>query len=54
MSNDFENLKKDIQALYPGESFTDFELNQMAERLIKFFTIGAKNLYKQKQATSVI
>ncbi len=49
MNTHYELLKADIQALYPDEIFTDSELNQMTDNLIKFFAIAAKSLQEQKR-----
>lgn len=43
---DFDKLKNELVVLYPG--LTDKELHQMTDNLIKFFTIGIKNIYKTK------
>ena len=43
---DFDKLKNELAVLYPG--LTDKELHQMTDNLIKFFTIGVKNIYKTK------
>ena len=46
MLNEFEKLKSELSVLYPG--VTDIELNEMTNNLIKFFTVGIKNIYKTK------
>lgn len=46
MLNEFERLKNELSVLYPG--VTDIELNEMTNNLIKFFTVGIKNIYKTK------
>lgn len=46
MLNEFERLKSELSVLYPD--VTDIELNEMTDNLIKFFTIGIKNIYKTK------
>lgn len=46
MLNEFERLKSELSVLYPG--VTDIELTEMTDNLIKFFTIGIKNIYKTK------
>lgn len=46
MLNEFERLKSELSVLYPG--VTDIELNEMTDNLIKFFTVGIKNIYKTK------
>jgi len=42
MSKDYEDLKAEIASWYPGETFTNDELNGMADRLIEFFAVGAQ------------
>jgi hypothetical protein len=49
MTKDYELLKADIQALYPDQEFTDAELNEMTDRLIKFFATGAKAMQESKR-----
>lgn len=49
MNTHKESLQADIQALYPDQKFTENELNDMADRLIKFFAVGAKSLKEQKR-----
>ncbi len=46
MLNEFERLKSELSVLYPG--VTDIELTEMTDNLIKFFTVGIKNIYKTK------
>ena len=46
MLNEFERLKSELSVLYPG--VTDIELTGMTDNLIKFFTVGIKNIYKTK------
>lgn len=46
MLNEFERLKSELSVLYPD--VTDIELNEMTDNLIKFFTVGIKNIYKTK------
>ena len=46
MLNEFERLKNELSVLYPD--VTDIELNEMTDNLIKFFTVGIKNIYKTK------
>lgn len=49
MTNDFEALKQEIARWYPDQDFTDIELDDMAKRLIKFCTIGAKLTFEAKR-----
>lgn len=46
MLNEYERLKSELSVLYPG--VTDIELTEMTDNLIKFFTVGIKNIYKTK------
>ena len=46
MLNEFERLKSELSVLYPG--VTDIELTEMTDNLIKFFTVGIKNIYETK------
>ena len=46
MLNEFERLKSELSVLYPG--VTNIELTEMTDNLIKFFTVGIKNIYKTK------
>ena len=46
MLNEYERLKSELSVLYPD--VTDIELNEMTDNLIKFFTVGIKNIYKTK------
>lgn len=46
MLNEFERLKSELSVLYPD--VTDIELTEMTDNLIKFFTVGIKNIYKTK------
>ena len=46
MLNEFERLKRELSVLYPD--VTDIELTEMTDNLIKFFTVGIKNIYKTK------
>lgn len=46
MLNEYERLKSELSVLYPG--VTDIELTKMTDNLIKFFTVGIKNIYKTK------
>lgn len=46
MLNEYERLKSELSVLYPD--VTDIELTEMTDNLIKFFTVGIKNIYKTK------
>ena len=46
MLNEYERLKSELSVLYPDVK--DIELNEMTDNLIKFFTVGIKNIYKTK------
>ena len=48
MTHEHENLKTEIKSWYPDVEMTDYELDEAAHRLIKFFTIGAKIAYEAK------
>lgn len=48
MTNSKELLAQELSVLYPD--VTDAELNQMADRLIEFFAIGAKAVYETEKA----
>lgn len=39
---DFDKLKNELAVLYPG--LTDIELKQLADNLIRFYTIAAKTV----------
>lgn len=49
MKHDYEILKSELKSWYPDEELSDTELNEMADRLIKFFAIGAKALINAKK-----
>lgn len=51
MTNDYENLRKHIKSLYLEQDLTDTELNDMADRLIKLFSIGAKAVFETKRTS---
>lgn len=46
MTNTFEQLKQELSVLNPD--ITDEELNEMTKRLIKFFVLSAKTIYRIK------
>ena len=46
----FEILRQEIQSWYPDYQFTDVELNEATQDLIKFFAEGALEIYRQKKA----
>lgn len=48
MINSKELLAQELSVLYPD--VTDAELNEMADRLIEFFTIGAKAIYEAEKS----
>jgi hypothetical protein len=50
---DYEKLRLEIQSWYPDEQFTDSQLSEMTDRLIKFFAIGAKVAQKDKRLQEI-
>lgn len=50
MTDTYTQLKDELSVLYPG--VTDAELNEMTDRLIKVFAVGAKALYEAEKANS--
>ena len=48
MTDTYIQLKDELSVLYPG--VTDTELKEMTDRLIEFFTIGAKAIYEAEKA----
>ena len=46
MTDSKELLTQELSILYPD--VTDVELNQMTDKLIDFFTIGAKAVYESE------
>jgi hypothetical protein len=48
MKNDI-SLQEYIKSLYPEQELTDYELNEMVDRLVQYFTLGAKVVYKHKK-----
>jgi hypothetical protein len=53
MTNDYENLKNDLKALYPDQELTEAELNKAADNLIQFFTIGTRAVFEAKKTLGV-
>ena len=49
MTDTYNQLKNELSVLYPG--VTDTELKEMTDRLIEFFTIGAKAIYEAEKHT---
>ena len=47
----FDLLKQEIQSWYPDYEFTEYELTDAVNRLIKFFTVGVEILQEQKKTT---
>lgn len=45
MTSSFNQLKEIIKSQYPENTFTDFELEETTNKLIQFFTVGAKMAY---------
>ena len=54
MAFDNTNLKAIIQSWYPDQVFTDTELNEMSDRLIKFFALGSEILTEQKRREELL
>ena len=50
MTDTYNQLKDELSVLYPG--VTDTELNEMTNRLIKVFAVGARALYEAEKADS--
>ena len=44
MTDTYSLLKNELKVYYPG--VTDAELNEITNRLIDFYTIGAKAIYE--------
>ena len=51
MINSKELLAQELSVLYPD--VTDAELNEMADRLIEFFAIGAKAIYETEKSDEI-
>ena len=45
MTSNFTQLKEIIKSQYPENTFSDFQLEEATNKLIQFFTIGAKMAY---------
>ncbi|MCL2629702.1 MAG: hypothetical protein FWD33_03400 [Alphaproteobacteria bacterium] len=54
MTYDNTNLKAIIASWYEGQTFTDQELDTMAQNLIKFFAIGSEILSEQKRKEELL
>ena len=54
MAFDNTNLKAIIQSWYPDQVFTDTELNEMSNNLIKFFAIGSEILTETKRREGLL
>ena len=48
MTDTFNKIKEELSLYYPG--VTDDELEKMTKKLIKYFTLSAKAVYKAKKA----
>ncbi len=48
MTNAFKKIKEELSVYYPD--VTDDELETMTKKLIKYFTLSAKAVYKAKKA----
>ena len=47
MTDTYNQLKEELSVLYPG--VTDVELNEMTDRLINVFAVGARALYEAEK-----
>ena len=50
MTDTYNQLKDELSVLYPG--VTDTELNIITDKLIDFFTIGAKAMYEAEKSVN--
>lgn len=50
MTDTYNQLKDELSVLYPG--VTDAELNIITDKLIDFFTIGAKAMYEAEKSVN--
>ena len=48
MTDTYNLLKEELKVYYPG--VTDAELNEIADRLINIFVVGAKAVYETEKA----
>ena len=48
MTDTFNEIKEELKIYYPD--FTDDELTEMTNKLIRFFYLGAKAVYHAKQS----
>lgn len=51
MTDTYSLLKNELKVYYPG--VTDAELNEITNRLINFYTIGAKAVYENKKSVGI-
>ncbi|MBQ9270701.1 MAG: hypothetical protein IJ218_00325 [Alphaproteobacteria bacterium] len=51
MTDTYSLLKNELKVYYPG--VTDAELNEITNRLIDFYTIGAKAVYENKKSVGI-
>ena len=50
MTDTYNLLKEELKVYYPG--VTDTELNIITDKLIDFFTIGAKAMYEAEKSVN--
>lgn len=50
MTDTYNLLKEELKVYYPG--VTDAELNIITDKLIDFFTIGAKAMYEAEKSVN--
>ena len=48
MTKEYNQLKNELSILYPD--VTDIELNEITNKFIDFFVVGAKALYETEKA----
>ena len=51
MTDTYSLLKNELKVYYPG--VTDAELNEITNRLIEFYTIGAKAVYEAEKDVNI-
>lgn len=51
MTDTYSLLKNELKVYYPG--VTEDELNEMTNRLIDFYTIGAKAVYEAEKSAKI-